>query len=143
MRFNFFAALAIFAGLFLTACGSGKPEEQIVGKWKVDLSSIENDPKLKEIKDEEKKKMMLEQAKKMLGSMTAEFTKDGKMVMVMGKDMKTEGTYTVKSTEGNVVTLETKMKRGDKEKTETVKVTMDGGKMKLAGPGGQEIVFTK
>ena len=143
MRFNIFAAFAIFCGLFLTACGSGKPEEQIVGKWKVDLSALANDPKLAEIKDEAKKKEMLDQVTKMMGSMTAEFTKDGKMSMVMGKDMKTEGTYTVKSSEGNVLTLETKMKRGDKEKTETVKVTMDGGKMKLAGPGGQEIVFTK
>ena len=48
MRFNIFAALAIFCGLVLTACG-GKPEEQIVGTWKIDAEAMKaemaNDPR--------------------------------------------------------------------------------------------------
>lgn len=140
MRLNIFASIAIFCGLFVTGCG--KPADKLVGKWKVDLAALENDPKLAEIKDEEQKKAALEAAKKMMESMTTEFTKDGKIIMNFGA-MKMEGTYTVKATDGNVVTLETKMKQGENEKTDEVKVTVDGGKIKLKGPDGKEIAFVK
>lgn len=139
MRFNIFAALAIFCGLLVTGCG--KPADKIVGKWKVDLAALENDPNLAKLEGEAKK-TALEAAKKMMGSMTTEFTKDGKVIMNFGA-MKMEGTYTVKSTDGNTVTLETTMKKGDKEKKEEIKVTVDGGKIKLKGPDGKEIAFVK
>ena len=141
MRFNIFAALAIFCGLVLTACG-GKPEEQIVGTWKIDadamMAAMADDPRFKDM-PEEAKKTALEQGAKMMGSMTAEFTKDGKMSMNMGKDMKKEGTYKVVSTEGKTVTLAATMDG----KTENIVVTVDGSTIKLKGPDGPEMTFKK
>ncbi|MGK0359719.1 MAG: hypothetical protein ACI9U2_002025 [Bradymonadia bacterium] len=141
MRFNIFAALAIFCGLVLTACG-GKPEEQIVGTWKIDAAAMQaemaNDKRFKDMPEEAKKKA-LEQGVKMMASITAEITKDGKMTMNMGKDMKKAGTYKVISTEGNVVTIEATMDK----KTEKMTITVDGGKIKMKGPKGPEMVFMK
>ena len=141
MRFNIFAALAIFCGLVLTACG-GKPEEQIVGTWKIDADAMKaemlKDPRFKDMPEEAKAKAM-EQGMKMMGSMTAEITKDGKITMNMGKDMKTEGTYKVTATNGKVVTLETTMDG----KTENIEVTVDGSSIQLKGPKGPAMTFKK
>jgi hypothetical protein len=141
MRFNIFAAIAIFCGLFLSACGGGKPEEQLVGKWKADVDAIAktmmDDPRMAKMPEEAKKKAM-EQGKKMLENMSMEFTKDGKMVMSLGKDMKEEGTYKVKAVNGKEVTIEGTMKG----KTQEIKATVDGGKLSMK-LDGKDMVFKK
>jgi hypothetical protein len=141
MRFNIFAAIAIFCGLFLSACGGGKPEEQLVGKWKADVDAIAktmmDDPRMAKMPEEAKKKAM-EQGKKMLENMSMEFTKDGKMVMSLGKDMKEEGTYKVKAVNGKEVTIEGTMKG----KTQTLKAMIDGGTLSME-VDGQKMVFKK
>lgn len=133
MRFNIFAAIAIFCGLFLTACGGGKPEEQIVGTWKADVDamakSIMDDPRMAKV-PEEKRKEQLESAKKMFSSMSFEFTKDGKFLTsasMMGKEMKEEGTYKLKNVNGKELTIETVVKG----KTKEIKATLDGGQLKM------------
>lgn len=144
MRFNIFAAIAIFCGLFLTACGGGKPEEQIVGKWKADVDatakSIMDDPRMAKM-PEDKRKEKVEQAKAMFASMSFEFTKDGKFVTsasMAGKEMKDEGTYKIKAVNGKELTLETVVKG----KTEEIKATLDGGQLKMKDKD-MEIVLKK
>lgn len=115
---------------------------KIVGVWKIDLKSLENDPRLAKMEGPAKEAAM-KQAKQMMGQMTTEFTKDGQLVMALNPQMKMQGTFVVKSATGNAMVLETTMKQGDKLKTETVNVTLDGDSLKLKGPNGQEIAFTK
>lgn len=106
------------------------------------MASLENDPRLAKMEGEAKKKAM-EQTKAMMGQMTTEFTKDGKLIMALNPQMKMEGTYKVLSVTGNAAKIQTTMKQGANDKTETVDVTFDGAKLRLKGPGGQEIIFTK
>lgn len=141
MRFNIFAAIAIFCGLFLTACGGGKPEEQLVGTWKADVdaivASMKDDPKMAKMPEEMKKKMV-EGISKELGSMSFEFTKDGKMIATLGKDKKTEGTYKVKNVNGKELTIEGTMDG----KTQELKATIEGGKL-IMNIEKQKITFKK
>lgn len=115
---------------------------QIVGVWKIDLKSLENDPRLAKMEGPAKEAAMA-QAKQMMGKMTTEFTKDGQIVMSLNPQMKMQGTFVVKSVAGKTMVVETTMKQGQKMKTETVNVTVDGSSLKLKGPNGQEIAFTK
>jgi hypothetical protein len=123
-----FSIAALFVGLLVVGCS--KPADKIVGTWTIDVeATLKADPKTKDMKPDDLKKQV-EMAKKFMGEMTFEFTKDGKMVAAFGKEKK-EGTYTVKATEGNTVTLETKTKEGDKVKEEELKVVVDGDKLSI------------
>lgn len=127
-RFPLFAIFALLMGLAVAGCS--KPEDKLVGVWTIDVeATMKEDPKTKDLKEEDLKKQV-EMAKKFMGEMSFEFTKDGKMIASFGKEKK-EGSYTVKGTEGNTVTLETKTMKGDKEKVEELKVTIDGDKLKI------------
>lgn len=140
-RINILAAFALLFGIVF-ATGCGKPEEKLVGTWQVDVDSMINeDENIKKLEGEAKTQA-IEMAKKMAGSMTFEFTKDGKINMAFG-EMKQEGTYTVKGTDGNTVTLSTKTKRGDKEKEEEIKVIVDGDKIKMTGPDGKTMALVR
>ena len=131
------AAAAPLVGTPVTGEGA-----KIVGVWKIDLKSLENDPRLAKMEGPAKEAAMA-QAKQMMGQMTTEFTKDGQIIMALNPQMKMEGTFVVKSVDGNAMVVETTMKQGDKLKTESVNVTIDGASLKLKGPNGQEIAFTK
>ena len=125
------SVVALTFGLLAFACSGGKPEQQIIGKWTIDLeATMAGDPKMKDLPDDQKAKAM-EAAKAFLGNMSFEFTADGKAIAKMG-DKAEESTYTVKASEGNVVTLEMKSKKDDKEKVEEVKVTVMDGKLEMA-----------
>ena len=131
------AAPASMAGTPVTGEGT-----KIVGVWKIDLKSLEDDPRLAKMEGPAKEAAMA-QAKQMMGQMTVEFTNDGQMVMALNPQMKMQGTFVVKSVEGNAMVVETTMKQGQQMKTETVNVTVDATSLKLKGPTGQEIAFTK
>jgi hypothetical protein len=131
------AAAAPMVGTPVTGEGT-----KIVGVWKIDLKSLENDPRLAKMEGPAKEAAM-KQAKQMMGKMTTEFTKGGQLIMSLNPQMKMEGTFIVKSVNGNAMVVETTMKQGQKMKTETVNVTVDATSLKLKGPNGQEIAFTK
>lgn len=131
------AAAAPMVGTPVTGEGT-----KIVGVWKIDLKSLENDPRLAKMEGPAKEAAM-KQAKQMMGQMTTEFTKGGQIIMSLNPQMKMEGTFVVKSVKGNAMIVETTMKQGQKMKTETVNVTVDATSLKLKGPNGQEIAFTK
>jgi hypothetical protein len=136
------AASAKSAASAASKAATSVASTEIVGTWKVDpatmAAQMANDRR-SEYMPEEAKKRLLEQGVKMIAGMTAEITKDGKITMNMGKDMKKAGTYKVLSTEGNVVTIEATMDG----KTDKMAITVDGGKIKLKGPRGPEVIFMK
>ncbi|HSN98539.1 MAG TPA: hypothetical protein VLS89_09575 [Candidatus Nanopelagicales bacterium] len=115
------ASFLLLGGLLLVACS--KPEDKLVGTWGVDLdATIAADEKLKAM-PEDQRKMATEFAQKMFAEASFEFTKDGKMLAnFAGK--KEEGSYTVKSAEGDKIVLSTKGKDG-KEEDMTVEASAD------------------
>lgn len=139
-RFITASLVAFCFGLFLAAC-AGKTEDKIVGVWGIDLeASMAEDPKFKEMPEDQKKQAM-EAAKAFMGSMSFEFTKDGKAVAKMG-EKEEKGTYTVKKVEGDTVTIEMKQGEGDKAKAEEMTVTVSGDKLIMA-QGKQKFVLKK
>ena len=119
----------LLAGLALSGCS--KPEDAIIGTWKVDVdATVAGDEKLKAM-PEDQRKMAMDMAKGLFKEASFEFTKDGKMVAnFAGK--KEEGSFTVKSAEGGKVVLSTKGKDG---KEEDVTVEAKDGKMILSTKG--------
>ena len=110
---------------------------KLVGNWKIDIETLlKNNPEMqKQIEAKPESKAMMEG---MMGSMTFEFTADTLIAGMGGKTNK--ASYTVKSTEGNKLMLETKAEGKDTAEMITVTftdndhVTMEkpGDKMKLA-----------
>ena len=115
------ASFLLLGSLLLAACS--KPEDKLIGTWGVDLdATIAADEKLKAM-PEDQRKMATEFAQKMFAEASFEFTKDGKMLAnFAGK--KEEGSYTVKSAEGDKIVLSTKGKDG-KEEDMTVEASAD------------------
>jgi hypothetical protein len=106
------ASFLLLCGLALSACS--KPEDKLVGTWGVDLdATMAGDEKMKSL-PEEQRKMAMDMAKGLFAQSSFEFTKDGKMIAnFAGK--KEEGSYTVKSAEGDRLVLSTKGKDGKEE----------------------------
>lgn len=123
------------------APAAGGDNAALVAVWKADVESITktmmDDPKMKAM-PEEQRKQAIEMGKKMLANMTMEFTKDGKMVMSMGPQMRQEGTYVVKSMSGKDVVIEGTMQG----KTQTLNAVLDGNKLTMK-IDGREMAFTK
>lgn len=123
LRFGLLA-IAATALLGLTAC-SKSPAEKIVGSWSVDVDALAQTEEFKNM-PEDKRKMALEMAKGMMSQMTFEITKDKIKTSMMGKTM--EATYTVKSTDGDKITLLTKeIKDGKEGKEEEVTMVASSG----------------
>jgi hypothetical protein len=126
----------LLCGLALSACS--KPEDKIVGTWGIDLdATVAGDEKLKAL-PEEQRKMAMDMAKGLFKDSSFEFTKDGKMIAnFAGK--KEEGTYMVKSAEGDKLVLSTKGKDG---KDEDMTVEAKDNKLYL-GIKDQKLVLMK
>ncbi len=117
-------------------------KNQIVGTWRVDIDKMIDDPKLKEM-PEQQRQMAIGMAKAIFATASFEFTADGKMNMKLGKDTKT-GTYTVKNDTGATMEIETVTTKDDgSEEKEMVKVEFAGGGMQITDPKGQKIHFLK
>jgi hypothetical protein len=114
---------ALLTSMFLACSGGGSGADKIVGKWTVDVDALSEMEEFKKM-PEEQRKMALEMAKGMMSSMEFEFTKDTFKVSMMGKSE--EGSYTVKSSEGDKVVLSAKGKDG---KEEEMTVSANGDKM--------------
>lgn len=115
--------------------------EALVGKWGIDLeATMAEDPNMKNMPEEQKAQAM-QTAQAFLGSMSFEFTGDGKAIARMG-DKEEIGNYTVKSTEGDTLTLEMKSGEGDMAKTEEMKIQVTGGKL-IMSQGEQKMVLKK
>lgn len=128
--------------LVLALGGCSKPADKIVGEWVFDKASLQTDPEIQKMGEAEKA-LTLKMAEKMLGSMTFTFTKDGKIRSKMGASGQ-QGTYTVKGVEGDIVTLETKIKEGKNERSEDLKIELSGDDaMTLTGPDGKSIRFRR
>lgn len=130
------AFFLFLCGLTLIACS--KPEDKIVGVWTVDVdSTVGTDDRLKAM-PEEQRKMAMDMARGLFKDSTFEFTKDGKMIANMaGK--KEEGSYAVKSAEGDKLVLATKDKTG---KDDDMTAQAKDGKLYL-GVSGQTLVLNK
>ena len=134
--YNLLASFLLFAGVALSGCS--KPEDKIVGTWGIDFdATMAADDKLKAMPPEQQK-MAKEMAAGLFKETSFEFTKDGKMkANFAGKQE--EGSYTVKSAEGDKLVLSTKEKSGkDSEVTAEVK----DGKLTLTTQG-QKIILVK
>lgn len=133
---KFIGSFLLLAGLALSACA--KPEDKIVGTWGIDLdATMAGDEKLKAL-PEEQRKMAMDMAQGLFKEASFEFTKDGKMnANFAGK--KEEGTYTVKSAEGDKLVLATKGKDG---KAEEITAEAKDNKLHLM-TNGQKLVLVK
>jgi len=119
-----FLTLSLALALFATACGS-KASDKLIGKWGVDESALGDMPEMKAM-PEDQRKMALEAAKGMMGSMTFEFTADKMLIDMMGQ--KKEGTYVVKSQDGDKMVIEGTMDG----KTETMNAEFKGDTLVMA-----------
>ena len=104
--------LSLIAVVALVACGS--PESDLQGSWGLSPESI--DEMIKDVPA-----AMQAQAKERASKMTMTF-KDGKYTMTVPEAGSREGTYVVKSTDGNKLTVETEFKG----KKETMVLEVDG-----------------
>lgn len=134
-------SIAFVFGLLLTACSS-KPEDKIVGTWTVDIdATLAGDPKMKDMPEEQK-----EQAKKateaFFSNMSFEFTKDGQATSKMG-EKEQKGTFVIKKTEGDTLTLDMTSGEGESVKTQEMVLTVKGDQLHMTGQGGQQIVLKR
>ena len=113
--------LSLIAALALVACGS--PESDLEGTW--GLSPESADEMTKDVPAG-----MRAQAKERASKMTMTY-KDGKCTMTMPGVGSQKGTYVVKSTDGNKLTVETVLEG----KTETVVLEMDGDSLSTSMQG--------
>lgn len=137
MRKSLLAVAALSLALSFTACAD-KPEKKLIGKWGMDVQAALASEKFTKMPDEQKefaKKMIEEMGSKMI----FEFQEGGKIHMEMG-DMKEDGEWTVKSAEGDKLTLHTKGGKDNKE--EDVVVTLKDGKMTM-NMKGEDVVFIR
>lgn len=125
MRFT--VVFAVLLSL-LVGCSRGP---NIEGTWKPDREALVSTEDYKKASDEEKKQM-----EAALDGMTVEIgPKTMKMSLkVFGNEVSQEASYTIKKTEGNKVTVETK---DEKDKVETVVLTVDGDTMTLPADKGR------
>lgn len=123
MRFTvvFVVLLSLLAG-----CSRGP---NIEGTWKPDREALVSSEGYKKASDEAKKEMesSLDRLTVVIGPKTM------KMSMKLGdQEFTKEASYTIKKTEGNKVTVESK---DENDKVETVVITVDGDTMTLPGEG--------
>ena len=134
------ATLALLLGLM--ALGCDKPADKIVGTWRIDLeATLADDRQTRELGPEERARR-LEQARKFMGEMTFQFTRDGHMIARVGDTPKTEGTYTVVKGEGDTVIIEARRSNGDHEKVEQLTLTIEGDRLRVTDRQ-QSMVLTR
>lgn len=134
---------ALLALLFLSACDGGpkgnagpgytggaveNPRQALVGRWTVDADRLAEVGALEHMPEAQRPRA-IEMARNIMNSMLFEFTEDHYAVTMTGRTY--ERTYTVKSTEGQVVTIEAK--DGEAAETLTVEFTPKG--LVLRAPG--------
>ncbi|MBU0549967.1 hypothetical protein KKF91_02835 [Myxococcota bacterium] len=112
-----------------------------VGVWGIDISSLAEMDEFKQMPPEQQK-MALEQAAKMMGEATFEFTADQRMIMSFGGEKK-EGTYKIVSDKDGKVVMEGTMMENGQPDTETLTLQMNGPKLKITGPDGKTITFIR
>jgi hypothetical protein len=124
-NFVFVALTTLFLGL--GGCAKGGADK-IIGKWTVDVDALSNMDEFKKM-PEDQRKMALDMAKGMMSSMEFEFTKDALKVSMMGQTK--EGTYTVKSAEGDKIVIVSKEKDKDGKDGKEEEITIDASGDKL------------
>ncbi len=136
----------------LVACGDkkgggggagAKPADQLIGTWEIDIDALKKTDEFKK-QMEKVPEAQRAMAEGMLSAIKAdfEFTKDGKVKInmeMMGEKKTDEGSYKVKSSTADSVTLvvDTKEKKG-----EEMTVKFKDGNM-FADMGGQTMAFKK
>lgn len=120
------AALLMMAGT--TGCSKGG-KDKLVGTWKLDEAAVEKMMEDAEKSGDAKKGAGLGAAMIVAMGPTFEFAEDGSMSMTMKNPMKEDaepktekGSYEVVKTEGDKLTLKTKLE----DQQETITATFDG-----------------
>ena len=131
-----FSMLALVALLF-TGCAK-TPEQRVTGTWGLDVDGT--------ISHMEGSGDELEQARAMMESMAMSltFNADGtmSMSMTMGETRTEEGTWTVKSAEGDTITVET-AEADDPEDTDEVVMNFTGNDTFAATIMNDTLVFNR
>lgn len=133
-------ALSLWAVLWLSACGDAA-QERLVGTWTADvnamLPSMVPDDVVAKL-PAGAKAAALETARVMLQTLSMQFSADGKLVMRLGKDMQSAGTYTARSGKGSTVLIDATLDG----KTQTITARIDGGALKMT-VDGKDLIFKK
>lgn len=133
-------AALVWGALWLSACGDAA-QERLVGTWTADvnamLPSMVPDDVVAKL-PAEAKAAALETARVMLQTLSMQFSADGKLVMRLGKDMQSAGTYTARSGEGSTVLIDAILDG----KTQTIPARIDGGALKMT-VDGKDLIFRK
>jgi hypothetical protein len=131
------AEAAKSAAMAAAVAGNGA----LVGKWTIDLeATMAEDPKMKDMPQDQKDQAM-KAAEAFMKEMSFEFTADGKAIARMGEKEEL-GAYTIKSTEGDTMTIEMKQGEGDMAKVDEMKVQVVGDKLVMS-QGEQRFVLKK
>ncbi len=129
--------LSVLLLFSLFGCGKADPAAAMVGKWRFDIDALKETEDYKKAPDAEK--LMMEG---MMGGMKIEITKDtvNMTMSMLGQEQTDTSKYTVKGSEGNLVTVEIETAEGEKN-TATAKV--DGDKLVLIDDTKKEIPLVR
>jgi len=94
----------------------------MVGIWRLDLATLKDDPEISGLAETERAEA-LKIAKGMMANVAFEFAAKGKMAIFMGQSVR-RGTYTVKKSEGNVLTLETSVSGSGMAESDQITLTV-------------------
>lgn len=134
------AALSLWAVLWLSACGDAA-QERLIGTWTADVNAMLPSMVPEDVVAKlpaEAKAAALETARVMLQTLSMQFSADGKLVMRLGKDMQSAGTYAARSGKGSTVLIDATLDG----KTQTIIARIDGGALKMT-VDGKDLIFKK
>ena len=118
--------LVLLVGMIALLLGPGcsKPEDSIIGTWRIDIAALEKDPEFSKLEGKTKDKA-LELARKMMKDMSFEFAKDGALHIKFGT-LKRDGTWKLKSKKEKVLTIATVMIEGETKKPADITIEVTG-----------------
>lgn len=123
------------------AAQKASPGDTLIGVWKVDLVALQDSAELKAM-DEAGREKALELARQHLAGLRFDFAKDGKFAVTFAKATQ-RGTWTVKQTDGDTLTIETTQSKGGEPKADQVQVRFTGDRAVLTGPDGKPVTFQR
>ena len=124
------APLAL-AALLLGACPAGA--EELVGTWRLDVASLEDNPALQKMNSEQRAQA-LAMGRQMLGQMTLTFGAGGALTMELNPTLRRSGTYVVKDAKTVTTTID--------GKREDVAISVAAGVLVLQDKGSR-LVFRR
>jgi hypothetical protein len=126
----FRSSLALMA---LLVCVGPAAAEDLVGTWKLDISSLADNPSIQKMAPEQRAQAVA-MGRKMLGQMTLTFSAKGQLVMELNPTMRRSGTYVVKDAQTITTVID--------GKTEDLGIAVKDGVLTMQDKGSR-LVFKR